>query len=532
MSFISHFQYGYNDGKVYQAIDENSQTTNFCYFVGGCTGSTPDPWGRLTQISYPDGGSTTASYVDTGSNPTTTISKVMNSTTSEVQETIFDGMGRAVQTQALDPLGTVYTNTLYDGLGQVYRQSNPTRCSSTPGTLPVSCSEPTWGYSTLTYDSIGRKTQQQNPDGSIQQWCYNDIVSTGQTNCHAHTISSIAAWTDTADENCNDWQRTSDGLGRLTAVAEPSGSNPTPTMLTNYAYDALGDLLSVSQIGNGSSDVARTQRSFTYDSLSRLLTAVNGESGSLSYSYDANGNVQSKTVPQPSAVIGSGLTTTTNYFYDVLNRLTAKSYSDGSTPWSCYLYDSATNGIGRLASEWTQKASIASCPTSLPSSPNYFTAKSISAYDQTGRLWSETQCTPSGCRSSNPCQTTGGQQSFAYDLAGNLTCYNNGISSTPAAASSPVAFFQSFDAAGRLSTITTNMNNPTTTLFAAQGYAAFGGLTNATYGSNGSGTNAVSVSRTFDTRLRVTSEADLGNSPSSGTNGSALVTITGVEQSR
>jgi len=40
-------------------------------------------------------------------------------------------------------------------------------------------------------------------------------------------------------------------------------------------------------------------RSFTYNSLSRLLISHNPESGKISYSYDADGNMLQKTSPAP-----------------------------------------------------------------------------------------------------------------------------------------------------------------------------------------------------------------------------------------
>src|SRR5579872_5484084 len=54
-------------------------------------------------------------------------------------------------------------------------------------------------------------------------------------------------------------------------------SNPYVTL---YTYDVLGNLLSVNQKGDGSQ--AARVRTFTYDSLSRLLTATNPESGQIS----------------------------------------------------------------------------------------------------------------------------------------------------------------------------------------------------------------------------------------------------------
>lgn len=66
------------------------------------------------------------------------------------------------------------------------------------------------------------------------------------------------------------------------------------------------------------------QRDFTYSSLSRLLTATNPESGTLSYGYDPNGNLLTKTDARGVK---------TDYVSDALNRVTNRNYSlTGSTP--------------------------------------------------------------------------------------------------------------------------------------------------------------------------------------------------------
>src|SRR5262249_35439607 len=88
-----------------------------------------------------------------------------------------------------------------------------------------------------------------------------------------------------------------------------------PIWITTYGNDALGNLTSVLQ--NGSRG-----RSFTYDSLSRLLTSTNPEVGTLpvTYTYDANSNVSTKNDPRNIIF---------TYGYDVLNRQKSRTYSNG-----------------------------------------------------------------------------------------------------------------------------------------------------------------------------------------------------------
>jgi RHS repeat-associated protein len=144
------------------------------------------------------------------------------------------------------------------------------------------------------------------------------------------------------------------------------GSSPIPSSLSSpyitiYSYDALGNLLCVEQHGNvtgtgcsaaPTSDAtsAWRVRRFTYDSLSRLLTAHNPESGTITYAYDADGNLLQKTSPAPSQT--GTATQTISYCYDALHRVTGKAYSAQSCPLASpvvtYTYDQGPNGIGHL----------------------------------------------------------------------------------------------------------------------------------------------------------------------------------------
>ena len=118
-----------------------------------------------------------------------------------------------------------------------------------------------------------------------------------------------------------------------------AGLNMSTPFITLYQYDALDRLVCAAQKGSDTTQVTTCSsapatwrpRSFAYDSLSRLLSASNPESGTITYTYDANSNLLSKTAPLPNQT-QSGSTVTTYYTYDALNRLTSKTYKDnGST---------------------------------------------------------------------------------------------------------------------------------------------------------------------------------------------------------
>jgi YD repeat-containing protein len=506
----THYSWNSCSGTMASATDPNLQTTTFNY----------DLMDRRVLANYPDGGQTSLQYSDdqnTSLPIQITTTKKLNSTQNEVSTTTLDGLSRVVQTQlTTDPYGADIVITTYDPAGNVQCATNPFR----------STGDSTYGVTCYQYDALHRKTIQTDPGpgGYAKQWCYDNIASTGQTNCHAQVASGTGTWVDVADEKMNDWQQTFDGLGRLTSVAEPNGSGQAPSMQTSYTYDALNNLLTAVQSGNGSG--SSVSRSFSYDGFSRLITANNPETGTVGYTYDADGNVLTKTDAR-------GVTTT--YTYDALNRLLSKTYSDTSTsktPWSCYQYDSSsvTNGIGRLSNAWTQSSGTA-CPTTAPST-GFLNMRSILSYDPMGRIWNEKQYTLANQASGTPYNLV-----YTYDLAGNMLTSTSGVGPT-----TPIQFTNAYDGAGRLQTLSSNWTNNSvfpTTLFSAQtgsampcpnsssaAYAPFGGFWNATFG------NGLVLNRAYDNRLRTTCETDTGTGTTAATPGSATVTITGSEQTQ
>ena len=467
----SQFTYAYMDGQLTKSLDANSQSMSYAY---------ADPLRRLTETDLPDGGRTILAYNDAAH--TITSTKVASPDPSIVQTSVLDGMGQVVQTQLSDPSGTDIVDTSYDGEGRVATKSNPYRLgvpSATDGTTKI------------TYDALGRTVLQTNQDGTTQQWCYNGVSSAGQANCSGSLSSrKLASWVDFTDESGHHWQRVSDGFGRLVAVMEPNPTSGTPSLETDYSYDSLYNLTNVTQ--HGTSAEAARSRGFVYDSVSRLVAGSNPETGSgltcagasgstwsVCYSYDANGNLAAKT---------NARNITTSYAYDSLNRVLAKVNTDG-TPSSCFQYDAANpavaNSVGRLVNEWTQKGA---CSASVPAS-GLLTHRSFLAYDVVGRPTQTQQCVLANCTSGSPFTLN-----ETFDLAGNAISWTNGLGTN--------TFTQSFSSAGRqlgLSSSTGGTTSPTPLLSGAI-YNPAGALQTWTLGTG------LSLQRTYDTRLRVTSE--------------------------
>jgi RHS repeat-associated protein len=404
LSMSKSFAWNCTGGVMTSLTDENNQVTSTTY-------SDAYFW-RPANVNFPDGGQTSWTYNSSTSLTTTTK---MNSSQNITSTVLLDGLGRTSQTQLnSDPQGVDYSVMTYDALGRPYQAYNPTRCS--PPT--TNCGESTWGYTTSLYDALGRPTQITLQDGSLATASYSNNAVTA---------------TDPAGKKR---QSTIDSLGRLTQVLEdPSGVNYE----TDYGYDALGNLLCVGQKGtntgtfSGCSSIPAgwQARTYAWDAMSRLTSETNPESGTVTYRYDASGHtgdLTSRVAPAPNQT-GSG-TVTTTYGYDLLHRLTSKSYSDGTTPSATYAYDVSTidgdnssNPVGRLV----KAATGGTYPAAL-----YY------GYDSNGREAQHGQCAYfNGCGTTNP---TLWIVSNTYDLASDLTSYTDAFGHT---------LKQTFDSAGR-----------------------------------------------------------------------------------
>ena len=211
----------------------------------------------------------------------------------------------------------------------------------------------------------------------------------------ATTTAYEAEYTTVTDPANKKRRSKRDGLGRLVRVDEPDssanlGTTGSPNQKTDYSYNALDNLTRVTQ--------GTQTRTFAYDSLSRLTSATNPESGTIAYTHDNNGNLTQRT---------DARSVVTAYTYDDLDRLTRRAYSyTGSdtavsleTTRVDYAYDRCGSySRGRLCSVTAKKGATQVSRTAY------------NRYDALGRVLESTQ-------------TTGGSSytmAYGYDRAGNL----------------------------------------------------------------------------------------------------------------
>jgi RHS repeat-associated protein len=433
--------------------DQNQQQTTYGY----------DSMWRIKSMTYPSaGGGVSYTYDDTPGSLYVEIQHTIDSTRSTNEFIFFDGLGRQIsQSRANDETSNPpydKIDTCYDALGSKSFVSFPYQTSSYNGSPNCSGSGDTYAY-----DGLRRVTAVTHSTGGTITTSYDgpatSVTDEGNGITTTQKISQV------------------DGLGRLTSVCEVTGSNLTGVtgsvapcsldiggtgFLTTYQYDALGNLLAVNQGG-------LPQRQFTYDSLSRLITASNPETGTTCYGtwsgsscvngYDVDSNLIQRTRPAPNGA--SGYVTTT-YSYDALHRLLSTQYSDGTTPSASYEYD--------LSSMWNQTLQYPIGRLSYESAANG-SAQSVLSYDNMGRVLNRWECTPQNCS-----QSGNFPLSFGYDYLGDMISLNNGVGTT---------LTYSFNRAQRITNLASNYtaNGNPETMFSQAAYNAFGSPTAASLGN-------------------------------------------------
>jgi len=345
-------------GRAWKVSNPYRTTSDSTY---GITTTTYDVLGRTTLVVPPDGTSNSNNVTTQYSGNCT----VVTDQTLRARKSCSDGLGRLVE---VDEPG-YGTSPATSGTGSVTISGSERSVTFDPCAPAHSCPQTIYdgGTITVTVNGVqaGSTGYGQSTPSSLATALASNIngnssspvtaAASGPTvNLTAKTAGSNTNYSlsaTSATQNTTYFSGTSFPVSTsgsaLTGGSDSfTGLSLNTPAVTRYTYDALGNLLCSVQKSTDTTPFSTCAaasatwrpRSFTYDSLSRMLTSTNPEVGTLTYTYDANSNVSTKK---------DARNITTTYGYDVLNRNLSASYSNGD-PGVTVVYDQA-NCLGLSA---------------------------------------------------------------------------------------------------------------------------------------------------------------------------------------
>ncbi|MCA1614954.1 MAG: hypothetical protein LC795_15150 [Acidobacteria bacterium] len=329
--------YDYYTGLAYSTTEANGNTIRFEY---------EDPLDRMTAQVRPDGGRTDL-YYSRPDEPylyTRTLADLDGGRRLK-SEQHFDGLGRPARAFTWENQDTsrpwVTADTFYDALGRARRISDTYR-SAGPGSA---VDEQRPGTET-TFDALGRVKQvRTTADDAVVKTSYagqRTLVTDQAGRQRVGKTDALGRLVEVWEVTPNDPAKYP-GIDALASQLPEGLAGPAYGYRTAYRYDALGNLLEVTQ--------GAQTRAYVYDSLSRLTSVTNPENGTTFYTYDANANLLTKRDARG---------TTAAYRYDALNRNITVSYTPGgataATPAVSRYYDNAAAGANGLGRPWRSEA--------------------------------------------------------------------------------------------------------------------------------------------------------------------------------
>ncbi|WP_203914523.1 LamG-like jellyroll fold domain-containing protein [Rhizocola hellebori] len=304
--------------------------------------------------------------------------------------------------------------------------------------------------STVLRDTLGRVTQQTDPNGNVTKYFYDSadrLVRTEQPSVSAeeHGVAAVPSFpvqrsgyntfgelVDTKDAKGRVVSLTRDTSGWVIATKLPTNDGMTPRYTTSY--DAVGRVKT-------QTDPFLKATSYDYDRMGRLKTVTTPDTGVSRFAYDLLGNLTSSTDPtgavteatydplgrqttltqivrQPTAVPPTPVLRTTNVFYSNFATPDRVVSPKGVTSETTYNAAGETVWAKSPAGNYTDyRYDYAGRPTWV--FPALGAVEKLE-YDSAGRRMTHRLYTPGPGRAGTP----GAQidsESVAYDNNGNVT---------------------------------------------------------------------------------------------------------------
>ncbi|MEF3062984.1 RHS repeat domain-containing protein [Ralstonia solanacearum] len=422
----------------------------------------------------------------------TLSTQVLAQTQVSTTQYAYDTVGNL--TQITDPRGLVTTLT-YDSLGRRTKVQGP---PATPGgAAPTAVftydgqdrvrqvTDPRSLVTAYTVDGLGNTTQQQSPDSGTTNATYDAAGNlTSRTDARGKTTSfsydvvdrltqaSYASGTPTVLEYDGGTSPQPNDIGRLTKVTDEAGS-------TRFRYNGFGNVVSKTQTTTANG-VAKDQ----------TIAYAYGTSGSstghvISLTYPGSGNVVGYTYNSAGRIAGLTLTTAngsvallSNIQYQPFGKPSGWTWGNGTA------YTRSFDLSGRLTQfPLGATTGTGTTPNGLSRTVNYDAASRISAYTHTDTSGSTGSSTAIAAN-----QTFGyddqdrlisylpanSSQSYSYDANGNRTGQTVGGSS----------YTQTVDPASNRQTASTGPT-PATNSYDAIGNQTGDGTTTYSYSDRG-----------------------------------------------
>ncbi|MBZ5558675.1 MAG: PASTA domain-containing protein [Acidobacteriia bacterium] len=333
-------------GRKTTEADAGGRVTSYVYDGDGRLVKVTDALGGVTLFAYDGGGNRTRVTDANGHQSTFTFDPAGRMTSRTLpngatDQYTYDAGGRL--TRHTDALGrnTQYTRDVRGQLTKkTYADSSIVGFTYTPAGRRASATDAR-GTTMYAYDARDRITSLIYPDGQPITYSYDangdELGITSLAGTIAYAYDTAGRLTTVTDPAGRDTSYTYDASGSRTSVLLPSGATttynydgdsrltalshagPIGNVLAAYAYSLgpAGNRTSVAEVPGG-------PRQYTYDALYRL---TNEQANDLSsnplftnaFVYDAVGNRVTKT-----STIGAGAPSTTNYTYDIADRLTSE----------------------------------------------------------------------------------------------------------------------------------------------------------------------------------------------------------------
>jgi RHS repeat-associated protein len=480
------YNYPQGSSQIAQITDSSGRTLTYAY----------DTSGRLTQATYPDGGTEEYTY-DGASNRILTV-KLPNGQTKVTN--VYDTNGRVTQqtladggvyhfAYTLNGSGTVTTTTVTDPNSNVrivnfnaagYVISQTLASGSAIQQATTFQRDPTSNFvvsktdalnrtTNYVYDSMGNVTSVTALAGTA------NAVTVGYS--YTSTFNQLASVTDPLNHTTTlgydphgDLTSITDGLGHTIATLTYNTTTGLPTQITDALSHSTtltyqgSDLVSLTDALNRTStrfvdpigrllntiDPLGNRTSYTYDAMNHLKQMTDATGAVTSLTYDLDGNLKSVTDPR------GGLT---QYTYDGKDRVITRT--DPLSHAEAYSYDVNDNLTSRTDRKNQQR---------------------ILSYDALNRLTQVQYKTASGTTESTVGYTydAGNRATTINDsTAGAITRAYDGLNRLTSEATASGSIGYQYDAANRRTQMTVSGQSALT-----YGYDAADRLTGITQGSS------------------------------------------------